>query len=263
MAQLVYKKMRGDGVFHLSTSMYPLHRKRTLAEIRDRLKQNKSCIVISTSIVEAGVDLDFQTVYRQLAGIDSIIQAAGRCNREGKREREDCRTYIFELDEKEYMPGQRTQMGVAESLLSSGKRPEDLETIHEYFARLYYVKRENLDKKNILNAYKPTVFPFKDISKEFRLIEQDTVTVLILREERARTLADELRIMGVSRARMREIGQYSISVYQNDLQKLAAAGMVRPLSDEMQDLYLLTEEEQYDEGMGLKLDVSYGQAVMF
>lgn len=65
--------------------MYPIHRRRRLEQIRERLKSGKRCIVIATSLVEAGVDLDFDTVYRELAGVDSIVQAAGRCNRERKQ----------------------------------------------------------------------------------------------------------------------------------------------------------------------------------
>lgn len=82
LAQKIYTELQGEGVFHLSAAMYPKHRKRTLDKIRERLKDKKKCIVISTSLIEAGVDLDFQHVYRQMAGLDSIIQAAGRCNRE-------------------------------------------------------------------------------------------------------------------------------------------------------------------------------------
>lgn len=104
-AQNMYQELRGEGVYHLSTAMYPVHRKRVLAEIRKRLDDKKRCIVLSTSLVEAGVDLDFQTVYRQLAGVDSVIQAAGRCNREGKRSLDESNTYIFQLQEREFMPG--------------------------------------------------------------------------------------------------------------------------------------------------------------
>lgn len=83
-ARALFELLQGhDGVFHLSTNMYPQHRRRVLDEIRTRLKQNKTCRVISTSLVEAGVDLDFPVVYRAMAGLDSIAQAAGRCNREG------------------------------------------------------------------------------------------------------------------------------------------------------------------------------------
>ena len=65
-------------IYHLSTYMYPEHRKRKLAEIKTRLKEGKRCVVVATSLVEAGVDMDFEKVYRELAGIDSVVQAAGR-----------------------------------------------------------------------------------------------------------------------------------------------------------------------------------------
>ena len=124
--QKIYQEIKGEGVYHLSTAMYPLHRKRVLKEIRERLNASEKCIVIATSLVEAGVDLDFKTVYRQLAGADSIIQAAGRCNREGKNSAEESITYIFRLNEKEYVPGQRQQMEITASLLEDGKRLDEL-----------------------------------------------------------------------------------------------------------------------------------------
>ena len=91
-AQRLYqmmKKMGREDVFHLSTTMYPKHRQKKYAEIKNRLAEGKTCLVISTSLVEAGVDLDFDTVYREKSGLDSMIQAAGRCNRNGKRKIEE------------------------------------------------------------------------------------------------------------------------------------------------------------------------------
>ena len=76
-----------------------------LKQIKERLDEGKKCIVIATSLVEAGVDLDFCTVYRQIAGMDSIIQAAGRCNREGKRTIEESKVVIFQFDDTEKVPG--------------------------------------------------------------------------------------------------------------------------------------------------------------
>ena len=152
-AQNMYQELRGEGVYHLSTAMYPVHRKRVLAGIRKRLDDKKRCIVLSTSLVEAGVDLDFQTVYRQLAGVDSVIQAAGRCNREGKRSLDESNTYIFQLQEREFMPGQRQQMQVTEGLLIDEKALDDLETIQKYFEELFYLRRESLDKKKILEMF--------------------------------------------------------------------------------------------------------------
>ena len=76
----IYDLLPEEGAFCLTTLMYPEHRRRAIAEIKRRLKENLPCRVISTSLIEAGVDLDFPAVFRELAGIDSIIQAAGRCN---------------------------------------------------------------------------------------------------------------------------------------------------------------------------------------
>ena len=89
---MIYKELSGEGIYHLSTSMYPRHRKRVLRAIRKRLENNEKCILISTSLVEAGVDLDFESVYRQISGLDSMIQAA-----EGVivKEREKCWRAVF------------------------------------------------------------------------------------------------------------------------------------------------------------------------
>ncbi len=170
------------------------------------MKKNEKCIVISTSLVEAGVDLDFCTVYRQMAGVDSIIQAAGRCNREGKRPVDDSMTYIFQLDEREYIPGRRQKMEVTESLLEDGRKPEELETIKDYFELLYHLRGESLDKKNILKAFRGMNFSFAEVSKEFKLIEQDTKTIFIPKEERAIDLLNELKVKGLTKKLMREMG---------------------------------------------------------
>ena len=99
--QRVYEALEGEGTYHLSTFMYPEHRKRLLKKIRDRLKEGKACRLIATSLVEAGVEFDFQTLYLEMAGIDSVIQAAGRCNREDRRSKEDCSTVVFTLTQSE------------------------------------------------------------------------------------------------------------------------------------------------------------------
>ncbi|MBP3467981.1 MAG: CRISPR-associated helicase Cas3' [Lachnospiraceae bacterium] len=262
-AQKVYQCLREEGVYHLSTSMYPEHRRKVLAEIRNRLKNNEKCIVISTSLVEAGVDLDFRTVYRQLAGTDSIIQAVGRCNREGKRPLEESHTWIFQLEEREYTPGQSQQIAVTEALLSEEKRLEELSTIQEYFEMLYHFRGSSLDKKEILKEFQGMRFSFKKVSDEFKLIEQNTKTILIPREEHAKEIYKEMKIKGITKKLMREAGQYCISVYEEDCNKMICADMIRVITDELKDFYVLKNTDQYKEDMGLKLDLEYGQAVIF
>lgn len=262
--QEIYEKIKEEGVFHLSTAMYPAHRKRILCRIRERLEKRERCIVISTSLVEAGVDLDFATVFRQMAGVDSIIQAAGRCNREGKRPVEESKTYVFQFDKKEYVPGQRKQMEVAECLLEDGNNPEDLKIIQYYFEMLYHFRGDGLDKKHILEVFKPNDFPFAKVSKEFRLIEENTRTILITREEEAKNIYEELKIRGITKKLMRKMGKYCVNVYENEFQKMFAAGMLREISEDMKENYfVLREPEKYTEEMGLPLDIEYGRAVMF
>lgn len=263
-AQKIYQCLQGEGVFHLSTSMYPIHRKRVLNEIRERLEKDERCVVISTSLVEAGVNLDFCTVYRQMAGVDSIIQAAGRCNREGKRPIEDSNTYIFQLDEKEYIPGQRKQLEVTENLLKDGKSLEELETIKNYFKMLYHLRGESLDKKNILKAFKGKNFPFSEVSKSVKLIEEDTKTIFIPKEERAVELLNELKIKAITKKLMQEMGQYCVNVYERDFNKMFDAGILREISENMKDEFLeLTDLGKYTEEMGLALDIDCGQVVFF
>lgn len=271
-AQSLYQKLKENGVenvYHLSTSMYSKHRKRVLAKVRENLiwrdendKENrKPCILIATSLVEAGVDLDFQTVYRQMAGIDSIIQAAGRCNREGKRTAEESKVYIFSLAEKEYMPGQTMQMDVARSLIGRKMELSNPETVEQYFREMYHFRRNQLDQKKIMDEFKRGTYNFDTVAKEFKLIDTNTVTVLIPKEEEARELLSEVRYKGYTKSLMREVGQYSVNVYENTFKKLYGAGMVRAVSEDITDLYELCSKDAYSEECGLRLDVESGMGV--
>ena len=263
-AQNIYQSIKGEGVYHLSTSMYPVHRKRVLNVIRERLQKQEKCIVVSTSLVEAGVDLDFQTVYRQLAGADSIIQAAGRCNREGKRIGTECFTYIFKLDSQEYVQGQRQQMEVTESLLEENKNLEELNTIEQYFEMLYHFRGDSLDKKEILKKFRKGNFQFASVAREFKLIEENTKTILIPKEEAAQKLLAQVRIKGFTKQLVRQMGHYCVNVYENDVKKMYAAGMLSEITgDSKTDYYVLNSLEKYTDEMGLTLDIEYGEAILF
>lgn len=268
-AQRLYERLQGEGVYHLSTTMYPAHRRRVLAEIGERLtdKQGKKCIVVSTSLVEAGVDLDFDSVYRELAGVDSIIQAAGRCNRNNKREKEESIVRIFRWDERENVSGQRQQIDTTKNLLAEGRDITALDNITEYFRRLYHIKGESLDMKNILDKFKDGNYQFATVAREFNLIEENTVTVYINREPEADALLREIRQQGLTKSRMRQAGQYCVNVRKKGehekrnmlFDEMRNAGMVEPVVTAAKDLYVLTQEEQYREDTGLKLDVELGR----
>ena len=261
-AQRLYQKMKGEGVLHLSTAMYPKHRRRVLDKIRQLVKDGKRCILISTSLVEAGVDLDFCTVYRQLAGVDSMIQAAGRCNREGRRAAQDSFAYLFQFEEKEYVPGQQLQIDVSKMLLSEGEDISSLHGIEKYFEALYHFRGESLDKKKIFEEFKDKRYNFAKAAKEFKLIEENTLTVFISREEEAEELLWQIKHQGYTKSGMRKAGQYCVQLYENDIEKLQGAGMLRQVPGGIENFYELVDSGQYSEEMGLDLGIESGIAVV-
>lgn len=266
--QKIYQALGDEeGVFHLSTFMYPKHRKRLLKTIRERLAAGLPCRLIATSLVEAGVDFDFQTVYRELAGVDSVIQAAGRCNREGKRKREACFTNIFTLEKCEgiHIPSAlKLPIKVAEQIAEQYEDIASLEAIESYFSRLYHFKGEGLDAKNIIgqleDGRKSLLFPFASVAKQFKLIENNTITILIDQEAEAQQIAERIRRGECSRQLMRDAGQYCVNVYEEDFQKLNGAGRLEAIEME---LFVLRNREQYTEEMGLEIQVERGEAVFF
>lgn len=262
-AQRIYKQLEGEGVYHLSTSMYPKHRRRILREIRERLQKNKKCILISTSLVEAGVDLDFQSVYRELAGVDSMIQAAGRCNREGLRPEKESKVYIFQFEGKENVLGQRQQIDVAKSVIADNRDISDMESITQYFEMLYHIKGDSLDKKKIMDEFQNKRYNFAKVGKEFKLIEQDTKTIFINYEEEANETLCLLKERGFTRSGMRKASQYCITVYENEFNKLYGIGAIQPISEDIEDFYELRDEEKYTEKIGLELELDDGAAVFF
>ena len=266
--QQIYEALKEEeGIFHLSTFMYPKHRKRLLRIIRERLKIGQPCRLIATSLVEAGVDFDFPAVYREFAGIDSMIQAAGRCNREGKRPRNGCETVIFTLENEEstHIPQSlKLPIKVAQQVSEKWEDIASLEAIEEYFKRLYDFKGESLDAKDIIGQMeagaKSQLFPFAEVGKQFKLIENDTRTILIDKEPEAKIVAERIKRGERSRQLIREAGQYCVNVYDNDFEKLDGAGRLEAIG---LDFHLLRNKEQYTEEKGLEIQVERGEAVIF
>ena len=223
------------------------------------------CCVVATSLVEAGVDLDFQVVYRELAGIDSVIQAAGRCNREGRRTTAESVTHVFQFVKEErkhnYMIKQAT--AVSEQILREFEDIGSLEAIREYFNRLYYVKGAGLDKKKILdvlNHAKPGEIPFQRVAKEFKIIENTGRTILITDTPEAKALEEQLRYGERTKRLMRQMGQYSVNVFDGIYERLNAAGMLDEIDE---TIAVLRNLEQYSEDVGLKANVERGVGVFF
>lgn len=276
MARQLYEAMpEQEGTFHLSTNLCAAHRMRVIDEIRTRLRQGQICRVVSTSLIEAGVDLDFPLVYRELTGLDSILQAAGRCNREGKRSREESIVTVFRLEGSK-MPTSLDQRGkVAESIF--GQYAEQLshpEAIEAYFRELYDISGEDaMDRKGILKLCQEKLPPMKKIDQEFQLIDDQAVQVFISFDEEADNLLKQLRErQGCGdRALLRRAGVYTVGVPNlfrkgrlSIFQRLWDTGAVVPLWENSTALYVLTDMSLYDKvALGLKLDDSDGQAVMY
>lgn len=258
-AQDVYQALPGEGNFHLSTLMYPAHRRAILETVRRRLADGLPCRVISTSLIEAGVDVDFPLVYREMAGLDSILQAAGRCNRNGKRRTEESIVTIF-TGETAAPILFRTNIGATREALASGGDPADPETIRRYFTAYRSLVGNGLDKawvvEHLRNRIAGCSLPFETVAQDFHLIDQATKTVYIPLGK-GKALCDQLLCNCTARQVYRQAGQYSVNVYERHYHELLAAGAITPLDAESG---ILTDLALYSGNTGLSLQADAGRA---
>ena len=178
-----------EPVWHLSALMCAAHRSEVLAKIKDALTRGVACRVVSTQLVEAGVDVDFPIVYRALGGLDSIVQAAGRCNREGRLDKG--RVVVFRAETSPPRGTPRQAMEVTESLLRDAGGildPSDPELFEEYFRMLYH--DVVLDAKRIQTLRQE--FNFASVGREFKLIEDGFTTPVVVPYGEAVTHVQEL-----------------------------------------------------------------------
>jgi CRISPR-associated endonuclease/helicase Cas3 len=245
---------KADGHYHLSALMCPIHRSQKLSEIRQRLKNEQTCRVVSTQLIEAGVDIDFPVVYRSLAGIDAIAQAAGRCNREGLRERGE--VFVFRPEAPIPAGHFRQTAQAAESVI--GGHAEDvfsLAAIEEYFKLYYWTQGDALDEEGILAMLQAGClkgdFPFKTVAERFRFIKDDTKPVIIPFDDEARLLIRTLDYCDHPAALARKFQKFSVSIYPHEWNRLLSTGSIK-ISASM--FPVLVDEALYRNDVGLVTD---------
>lgn len=249
-----------DGNFHLSALMCPEHRSQVLLEIRKRLNVGDPTRVISTQLVEAGVDVDFPLVYRALAGLDSIAQAAGRCNRHGKM-KQPGKVYIFKPENDEAEQFVRDTAQVASQVLELIEDPLSEEAIRKYFDLYYFRNQGRWDEQHILECFSlrhkepdfPMVFDFKDASERFKLINEWQVPVIIPFDDKAKGWINQLRnpTIPLNRNLFRGLQRYIVNINPKLFnQNRSAFNSLR--DDQFHEL--ISPELNYSDSFGLILD---------
>ncbi len=255
----LYQKITGTNKFYLSTWMMPSHRQKVIAEIKRCLENGEECKVVSTSLIEAGVDVDFPVVYRESAGLDSMIQAGGRCNREGKHPLDESFVYIFEWVDKKPLSGSFGSYIARTKMIARKYNPIDApECIHAYFEELYSTGGETLDQQGIMDLLggKNQDHAFQTASNKFKMINERTYDIFIANEVKAEKMLNQFRFVGPSKPLLRAMGQYSVSVREDEYKRLEEYSKMEPLDDQ---IAVLKNNEDYSLETGLLIpEVDYG-----
>jgi len=251
------RSLRPVGCWHLSTTMCPRHRLDALARIREDLREGGDCRVVSTQLVEAGVDLDFPVVYRAMGPLDSVAQAAGRCDREGKltaaRGAAGGRVIVFEpeVDGKLSTPrGSYTEAtDITRSMASDPLAIDEPDDVRAYFDRYYDCNQD----ANDIEALRVQL-NFVEVAKRFAMIEGRTRAVLVPYDEGAR-LIERLRGRDEwNRPLARRLQGYQVGLYDLELDAARRAGAVYEVAPGT-DVWATTPAH-YDEELGFRLEAA-------
>ena len=251
-AKELYQRLPQEGItLHLSRMMCPKHVSDTIKQIKEALEYDRNEIirVVSTQLVEAGVDIDFPVVYRQEAGLDSVLQAAGRCNREGKQD--VCTAYVFSLSKEHSLP--KNHILVANDARKNLIDIHDWfapETMTEYFKQLYS-RTDGFDKKDMKYwLYNPREIRFASAGKDFQLIEDAGRTVYVCWEN-SMDLVQRLLKEGPSYSLMKKLASYGVCINKTDFKALQEMGVV---SEKKEGFWVVDYTQQYDKHLGLRTD---------
>ncbi len=263
-ARAVFEGLRSvEGTYHLSALMCPEHRSIRIAEIKDRLRRGLPCRVVSTRLIEAGVDSDFPVVYRTIAGIDSIAQAAGRCNREGRLPFGQVVLFQFETG----MPSGPFRIPAEVAAETMRKHPDDplcLDAVEDFFRDLYWRAGDRLDSEHILDdlqeGLKDCYFPFESVGRKFRIIKEEGETIIVPFDDKARKAIDRLRYAEFPGKILRDLQRYTVQVYPRSLVDLESVGAIERVQGTYPVLTDYGYGQSYTMETGLKLPEGEAEA---
>lgn len=229
-AQSLYKLLpSSDESYHLSALMCPAHRLQVLDTVRARLDQHLPVRLISTQLIEAGVDIDFPVVFRSMAGLDSIAQAAGRCNRNGTLATGHVHVFHSQhISSERYF---RETANVGHEILDlHADDPLSTSAVKAYFEKYYYQQKTQWDAKAILDDFKiapqdrhvPLLFQYRTAAEKFKLIENNQIPIIIPWDQNAKHLIEkELRDESIPlhRKLFRSLQRYTVQIYENQFRK--------------------------------------------
>ena len=259
-----WEQLRGqnqENVFHLSSAMCAEHRAEILAEVRQRLENDEPCWLVSTQVVEAGVDIDFPLVYRAMGPLDSIVQAAGRCNREGSLP-DKGRVVVFRPTNAK-LPGgvYRVATDIAARLLDR-LSTDDLSgkpnLFSRYFGELFqYVPTDYQRQRECSIQEDREALRFREVARKAKVISDDTHAVIAPMEkavEKVDAIRERAQTNGprFTRKDLRELQRFMVNLHLRDIQKLDTMGLLRPLLPSM-ELSVL-DEAVYHEHLGVVID---------
>jgi CRISPR-associated endonuclease/helicase Cas3 len=260
-AASLFRGLSPAGAIHLSANMCPRHRRAVLRAIRRKLRAGRPCRVVSTQVVEAGVDLDFPVVYRALTGLDSIAQAAGRCDREGRLTaaagRPAGRVYVFEPEHP--IPKMFAhQAHSTTEVIDTFPDLLGLDAIEAYFRLHYWKRKQDWDRHDILGCFelRDCSFAFRTCAERFRMIADDTTPVIIPYGYHGRRFVDRLRrelpLWPERRGSFKRRAQgYVVQLRREVQQKLMDAGEFEVIDD---TFFILWRRTLYDRFIGVCLE---------
>lgn len=284
MYDLVKEKCGNDAeIVHLSTNMCPQHRRDKIDEIRELLNDKKPVICITTQLIEAGVDISFRCVVRSLAGLDSVVQAAGRCNRHGENSG-ICPVYMIKLKEeklgnlKEISTAQKITQGITDNTQNEDISSPDM--VSDYFRKLYETEKNKLSysvpenetlvnflsmnakryevSKKTSNKYESQAF--KTAGKLFKVIDENTRDVIVPYNEEAEDiickLEDPHEDISVI---LRKAQKYMVSIYSGNERKLYENHAIRDLPCGAAVL----NRENYNDKTGIDIDGAEKELLIF